>query len=111
MMERTAEQSAVLADELRKVVTQTEVLLEALADDKNEATAALRRRMRTSLDAAKAHLSDMERRATMVAQRASTTAQAYVRENPWTVAGGALATGMVLGAAFAACLGSEDRAV
>jgi ElaB/YqjD/DUF883 family membrane-anchored ribosome-binding protein len=34
-----------------------------------------------------------------------------VRENPWTVAGGALATGLVLGATFAGCLRSGDSAV
>jgi ElaB/YqjD/DUF883 family membrane-anchored ribosome-binding protein len=111
MMERTAEQSATLADELRNVVDQAEALLEALAEDKNEAAGALRKRVRTSLDTAKARLSDMERQTAAMAQRASVTTQAYVRENPWTVAGGALATGLVLGAAFVALLRSGDRAV
>jgi ElaB/YqjD/DUF883 family membrane-anchored ribosome-binding protein len=111
MMERTAEQSAALADELRNVVDQAEALLEALAEDKNEAAGALRNRVRTSLDTAKARLSDMERQTSAMAQRASITTQAYVRENPWTVAGGALATGLVLGAAFVALLRSGDRAV
>ena len=75
MTERTDEQSAVLADELRKVTSQLEALLKTIA------------------------------------QRASVTTQAYVRENPWTVAGGALATGLVLGATFAGCLRSGDSAV
>jgi ElaB/YqjD/DUF883 family membrane-anchored ribosome-binding protein len=110
MMERTAEQSAVLADELRKVVEQAEALLEALAEDKNEVTGALRQRVRTSLDTARSRLSEMEDRGAAMAQRASLTTQAYVRENPWTVAGGALATGLVLGAAFVASLRSGDRA-
>lgn len=106
MMERTAEQSAVLADELRKVAAQVDALLDALSEDKNEALAALRQRARTSIDAARVHLSDLERQATVMAERASVGAQAYVRENPWKVAGGALATGLILGATFVGCLRS-----
>jgi ElaB/YqjD/DUF883 family membrane-anchored ribosome-binding protein len=112
MMERTAEQSGVLADELRKVVTQAEALLQALSEDKNEAVGVLRERVRASLDSAKARLAEIERQAAAMAQRASISTQAYVRENPWTVAGGALATGLVLGAAFIGCLRSSgDSAV
>lgn len=111
MMERTAEQSAVLADELRNVVVQAEALLQALSEDKNEAVGVLRERVRSSVDTAKARLAEIERQAVSMAQRASVTTQAYVRENPWTVAGGALATGLMLGAAFIACLRSGDRAV
>jgi ElaB/YqjD/DUF883 family membrane-anchored ribosome-binding protein len=111
MMERTAEQSAVLADELRKVVGQAEALLQALAEDKNEAVGVLRERVRATVDTAKTRLGEIERQAAAMAQRASVTTQAYVRENPWTVAGGALATGLVLGAAFIGCLRSGDRAV
>lgn len=111
MMKRTARQSALLTDELRKVVDQAEALLEALAEDKTDVAGTIRQRVRTSLDTARARLSDMERQASGMAQRASVTTQAYVRENPWTIAGGALATGLVLGAAFVACLRSGDRAV
>jgi ElaB/YqjD/DUF883 family membrane-anchored ribosome-binding protein len=53
--------------------------------------------------------------ATHMAQRASTRATACIRDNPWLVTGGALATDLVLGAAFTGCLhsrsGSGDRAV
>lgn len=111
MMERTAEQSAMLADELRKVVDQAEALLNALAEDKTEVAGAVRKRVRTSIDTAKARLSDVERQTGTMARRASVSTQAYVRENPWTVAGGALATGLVLGAALVASLRFGDRAV
>jgi ElaB/YqjD/DUF883 family membrane-anchored ribosome-binding protein len=104
MMERTAEQSAVLADELRKVVLQAEGLLQALSEDKNEAVGVLRERVRASIESAKARLSEIEQQAAAMAQRASISTQAYVRENPWTITGGALATGLVLGAAFVGCL-------
>jgi ElaB/YqjD/DUF883 family membrane-anchored ribosome-binding protein len=107
MMERTAERSAALADELRNVVIQAEALLQAIAQDKNEAVHVLRERVQSAVGAAKTRLADAERQATEVAQRASVATQAYVRENPWTVAGGALATGLVLGAAFIASLRSD----
>ena len=71
-------------------------------------------RRRGALPVAEAvRLADVEAQATAIARRASANAEAYVRENPWTVAGGALATGLVLGAAFMACLrsASGDRAV
>lgn len=111
MMERTAEQSAALADELRKVAAQVETLLEALSEDKTEAIGTLRQRARSSLDTAKVRLAEIERQAAAMAQRASIETQAYVRENPWTVAGGALATGLMLGAVFIGCLRSGDSAV
>jgi ElaB/YqjD/DUF883 family membrane-anchored ribosome-binding protein len=111
MMERTAEQSAMLANELRNVVDGAEALLHALSEDKNEAAGEVRQRVRASIDLAKARLSELERQAVSMAQQASVTTQAYVRENPWTVAGGALATGLMLGAAFIGCLRSGDRAV
>jgi ElaB/YqjD/DUF883 family membrane-anchored ribosome-binding protein len=111
MLERTTEQSAVLADELRKVVVQAEALLQALAEDKNDAVDVLRERVRSSLETAKTRLSEVEEQASAMARHASISTQAYVRENPWTVAGGALATGLMLGAAFMGCLRSGDRAV
>ncbi len=111
MMERTAEQSAALADELRNVVIQAEALLQALAEDKNEAVGVLRERVQSAVAAAKTRLTDMQVQASAAGQRASIATQAYVRENPWTIVGGAIATGLMLGAAFTSCLGSRDEAV
>jgi ElaB/YqjD/DUF883 family membrane-anchored ribosome-binding protein len=111
MMERTAEQSAALADELRNVVIQAEALLQALAEDKNEAVGVLRERVQSAVAAAKTRLTDIQTQASVTAQRASVATQAYVRENPWTVVGGAIATGLMLGAAFTSCLRSGDEAV
>lgn len=107
MMERTAERGAALADELRNVVTQAEALLQAIAEDKSEGVGVLRGRVQTAIGTAKTRLSEMEKQATDAAQRASIATQAYVRENPWTIAGGAIATGLVLGAAFMASLRSD----
>jgi len=60
--------------------------------------------------AAKARLADVEKQAAAMAQRASVATQAYVRENPWTVVGGAVATGLLLGAAFTSYLRSRNDA-
>ena len=108
MMERTAERSAALADELRNVVSQAEALVQALSEDKNEAIGILRERVKGSVTTAKARLAEAEKQASAMAQRASVATEAYVRENPWTVIGGAVATGLVLGAAFVASLRSRN---
>ncbi len=107
MMERTAERSAALVDELRNVVVQTEALLQAIGADKDEAISALRERVYSAVDAAKARIADLEKQAGLLAQRASIASEAYVRENPWTVIGGAAALGLVLGAVFTRTLSSN----
>ena len=61
--------------------------------DKDEALSVLRERVYSAVDAAKARLADIEKQAGVVAQRASVAAEAYMRENPWTVIGGAAAAG------------------
>jgi ElaB/YqjD/DUF883 family membrane-anchored ribosome-binding protein len=106
MMERTAERGAALVDELRNVVVQAEALLQALGEDKDEALGVLRERVNSAVDAAKYRLSEMEKQASVVAQRASVAAEAYTRENPWTVVGGAAALGLILGSLFTRSLGS-----
>jgi ElaB/YqjD/DUF883 family membrane-anchored ribosome-binding protein len=111
MMERTAERGAALVDELRNVVVQAEALLGALAADKDEAISLLRDRVYTAVDAAKVRLSDLEKQAGAVAQRASVAAEAYTRENPWTIVGGAAAVGLLLGAFFTRSLGSDGDEV
>jgi ElaB/YqjD/DUF883 family membrane-anchored ribosome-binding protein len=111
MMERTAARSAALVDELRNVVIQAEALLQAIGADKDEAIGALRERVASAVTAAKARIADLETQATAVAQRASIATEVYVRENPWTVVGGAAAVGLILGATFARGLApSEPRA-
>ena len=106
-MERTAERSAALVDELRHVVVQAEALLQAIGADKDEAIGVLRERINSAIEAAKARLEAMEKQAGVVAQRASATMEVYVRENPWTVVGGAVAAGLVLGSLFTRTLRSD----
>ena len=108
MMERTAERSAALVDELRNVVIQAEALLQAINADKDEAITLLRERMSSAVSAAKARIAEIETQAQIVAQRASIATEAYVRENPWTVVGDAAAIGLILGAAFTHSLASSN---
>ena len=110
MMERTAERSAALVDELRNVVVQAEALLQAIGADKDEALGVLRERVSSAVAAAKARIGDLEKQAGLLAQRASIASEAYVRENPWTVIGAAAAFGLVLGAAFTRRLSSGSSA-
>jgi ElaB/YqjD/DUF883 family membrane-anchored ribosome-binding protein len=107
MMERTAERGAALVDELRNVVVQAQALLEAIGQDKDEALGVLRQRVAGTMDAAKERLADLENQAGVYAQRATVAAEAYTRENPWTVIGGATAFGLILGSVFASALTSD----
>src|SRR5262245_47786013 len=107
MMERTAERSAALMDELRNVVIQAEALLQAIGADKDEAIGVLRERVSSAVTAAKARIAELETQANVIAQRAGVATEAYVRENPWTVVGGAAAVGLILGAAFTRGLASS----
>lgn len=106
MLDRTAERGAALAGELRNVLTQVEALLQALSEDKDEAVGVMRERVKGTVTTAKSRLAEIEKQAAESLQQASVATEAYVRENPWTVIGGAVATGLVLGAAFTSCLRS-----
>jgi len=107
-MERTAERSAALVDELRNVVIQAEALLQAIGADKDEAIGALRERVYSAVDAAKTRIAEIETQAGVVAQRASVAAEVYLRDNPWTVVGAAAAVGLILGSVFVGSLGSDS---
>lgn len=100
MMENTMASSAALAEQLRNVVRQAEELLRAVGTDKDAAVEALKARVHTTVDTAKARLAELEQQAQLASQRASIATEVYLRERPWTVVGGALAFGLVLGALF-----------
>jgi ElaB/YqjD/DUF883 family membrane-anchored ribosome-binding protein len=68
----------------------------------------LRERVAGTMDAAKVRLAELEKQAGVYAQRASVAAEAYTRENPWTVIGGATAFGLILGSVFVSALTSGD---
>jgi ElaB/YqjD/DUF883 family membrane-anchored ribosome-binding protein len=101
MVEHTADGSSVLAEELRQIVNQAEALLNAMGEDGDAATAALRERVNDSIDAARSRLADIEEQAHRVSQRAAGAAEAWVRDNPWSAVLIAAGLGLVIGTLLA----------
>jgi ElaB/YqjD/DUF883 family membrane-anchored ribosome-binding protein len=107
MLERTAAQSAALAEELRNVVRQAEKLVAALSEDRAEAMVELRERVNVALAEAKKRLGDFEEQARQFKDNAGAAVDDYVRENPWTAVGFGAAIGLLLGAWLASDGGRE----
>lgn len=107
MLERTATQSAALAEELRSVVRQAEKLLTALSEDREEALVQLRQRVTVAIGEAKQRLAGFEERARRFKATAGAAMDVYVRENPWTAAGIGAALGLILGSWLASDSGRE----
>jgi ElaB/YqjD/DUF883 family membrane-anchored ribosome-binding protein len=97
MMERTAAQSAALAEELRNVMRQAEKLIVALSEDREEALIELRERMSVALAEGKKRLAEFEEHARRLKDTAGVAVDEYVRENPWTAVGVSAAIGLILG--------------
>jgi len=97
MMERTAAQTAALAEELRNVMYQAEKLVVALSEDRDEAMVQLRERMSVALAEGKKRLADFEEQARLLKDTAGRAADQFVRENPWTSVGVGAALGLILG--------------
>ena len=98
MLERTAAESAALADELRNVLHQVEELVHAVGEDRDAAVVAARDKMNGVLDSAKGRLADLERNTTRKAKRLHKNARNYVRDNPWTALSIGAGVGLLLGA-------------
>jgi ElaB/YqjD/DUF883 family membrane-anchored ribosome-binding protein len=107
MLERTAAQSAALAEELRNVVRQAEKLLIALGEDREEALIELRQHATVAVAEAKKRLADFEEQARRFKDTAGAAMDVYVRENPWTAVGVGAALGLLLGAWLASEGGGE----
>ena len=97
MLERTAAQSAALAEELRNVMRQAEKLVIALSEDREEALVEVRERVKVALAEGKKRLADFEKQAREFKDTAGAAVDVYVRENPWTAVGVGAAIGLLLG--------------
>jgi ElaB/YqjD/DUF883 family membrane-anchored ribosome-binding protein len=97
MLERTAAQSAALAEELRNVVRQAEKLILAIGADREEAFAELRERLTVAMAGAKERLAEFEEQARLLKDGAGTAVDEFVRDNPWTAVGIGAALGLILG--------------
>src|SRR5256885_1718629 len=107
MLERTAAQSAALAEELRNIVRQAEKLVAALSEDRAEAMVELRERVSAALGEAKKKLADFEVQARELKDTAGAALDDYVQENPWTAVGFSAALGLLLGSWLASDGGRE----
>jgi ElaB/YqjD/DUF883 family membrane-anchored ribosome-binding protein len=97
MLERTAAQSAALAEELRNVVRQAEKLIEAIGADRAEVLTEVRERLGVALSDAKVRLADFEEHAHRLGDNAGAAVDSFVQENPWTAVGIGTALGLILG--------------
>jgi ElaB/YqjD/DUF883 family membrane-anchored ribosome-binding protein len=102
MMERTAAQSAALAEELRNVMRQAEKLVIALSEDREEALVQLRERVSVALAEGKKRLAEFEDHARRFKDTAGAAVDEYARENPWTAVGVSAAIGLIIGSWLAA---------
>jgi ElaB/YqjD/DUF883 family membrane-anchored ribosome-binding protein len=107
MLERTAAQSAALAEELRNVMRQAEKLVTALSEDRQEALVELRDRMNAAVADAKQRLAEFEGHAVRFKDSAGAAVDGYVRENPWTAVGVSALLGLILGSWLASDSGRE----
>jgi len=108
MLERTAAQSAALAEELRNVLRQAEKLLLAMGEDREEALAELRDRLDSTLSGARQRLAEFEEQARELGGSAGAAVDGFVRENPWAAVGIGAAVGLILGSWFVARSDAAD---
>jgi ElaB/YqjD/DUF883 family membrane-anchored ribosome-binding protein len=105
MMERTAQQTAALAQELRNVMRQAEQLVVALGQDRDEALVELRERLSVAVTEGKQRLTDIEEQARLFKDTAGRAVDQFVQDNPWTTVGVGAAIGLILGS----WLASDNR--
>ena len=94
--ETQAAKERVIRD-FKAVVTDTEELLKATANQTGDRIAAARARMEESLTATKKQLVELEEGMLVKAKAAAQATDQMVHENPWKSVGIAAAVGLLLG--------------
>jgi ElaB/YqjD/DUF883 family membrane-anchored ribosome-binding protein len=97
MTEMTVAQREKLMNDLKVVIADAEELLKMTASEVGEKAAAVRARMRTRLDQAKADLVRVQEMTVVKAREAGQATDTYVRENPWQAVGIAAGAGFLIG--------------
>ncbi|MDO8349962.1 MAG: DUF883 family protein [Gallionella sp.] len=92
--ESTKEQ---LIDDFKDVVTDTEALLKATANQSGEKLAEVRTRVEESLKVAKSRMADAQAELVVKTKAAAKATDAYVHENPWPAMGVSAGVGVVIG--------------
>ena len=86
-----------MAGDFRTMISDSEELLKAAASVSGEGFAVARTKFEEKLKRAKATLADASQPVFDRARETAAVADDYVRDNPWTVAGIAIAAGVVIG--------------
>lgn len=89
--------SAGLAENLRRVVSDAEDLLDATAGQTDGKFAELRARAKENLARARDRLADADDALRDHARRAANATDDYVHDNPWSSIGAAAALGLLIG--------------
>ena len=86
-----------LASALRAVIGDVEELLKTTANQTGEGVADLRERLEKRIEEGRKAVGEQQRPLLDKAEEARESAEAYVRENPWTTLGIATGIGLALG--------------
>lgn len=101
MMNRAEEQFADarsrMADDFRTMIADGEELMIAAASVSGEGFAAARTKFEDKLKSAKAGLASLSQPMLDRTRNTALAAHEYVRGNPWTAAGAAMAAGVLIG--------------
>lgn len=92
---RVAVRNEILAQDLRRVVGDADELLQELVNAGADEFATVRERVQTRLGEVESNLKDARREIAHRTQVASELTQDYIRENPWKLAGAAVAAGLL----------------
>ena len=91
-----------MAGDFKTMITDSEDLLKAVATVSGEGIAAARTKFEEKLKHAKATLADASQPVFERAKETAAVTNDYVRGNPWTAVGIAMAAGMLVGGLLAA---------
>jgi ElaB/YqjD/DUF883 family membrane-anchored ribosome-binding protein len=86
-----------LASDFRALIDDVEELLKATASQTGESMGELRERLEAKIQEGRKALGEQQRVLLDKAEEARASAEAYVRENPWTTLGVATGIGLLLG--------------
>ncbi|SRR5581483_1642815 len=86
-----------LISDFKAVITDTEELLRATANQTGERIASARARVEERLASAKEELADVGEEVAARGKAAARTTDAYIRNHPWQSVGAAAALGLLVG--------------
>lgn len=86
-----------LVNDLQRVITDAEELLQATANETESKVVEMRERIRENLSAARHRLVDIEEAVAARTKEAARVTDEYVHDHPWQAIGTAAGVGLLLG--------------